>query len=485
MEAASERGEFDCLIADDSDRLSRNAWMLPKLVAALEYRGQFLLTADGKLDSRDANSTVMVAFQGISGSEDRKKISHRTKRGQRQRFEEGLNTGGKAFGYRSVPLAPGDPDDRRARREADPAQARIVLRVFRAFAAGDSFRTIASALNADGVLAPGADWDRKTRRKDAKWLGSAIRAMLDNDLYRGCVIFNRWEWRRVPGSKRRSARQRPESEWMRREAPELRIVDDLLWQRVRARRATQRARATPITYVRGGRAVRSVSGRPHKYIFSGLLKCAACGSSLVVVDKYRIACSSQINGGDAACAHKRRYDRRKSEQLLLDAIRGKLLTPEREQRFRTKLDTLLSAADRAAEAADPRVRLTALDREIARYCDAIAEGVFSPALAARLAAAETEKAHLLAAPAPPPRRHRVAAAGKVWQATVKELSEALAESPAAARAILERLFSTIPVAANGNARLRLDGGKMVNLAAADDKIELVAGAGFEPATFGL
>ena len=34
-------------------------------------------------------------------------------------------------------------------------------------------------------------------------------------------------------------------------------------------------------------------------------------------------------------------------------------------------------------------------------------------------------------------------------------------------------------------RLRLDGGRMVNLAAADDKIELVAGAGFEPATFGL
>jgi hypothetical protein len=64
-----------------------------------------------------------------------------------------------------------------------------------------------------------------------------------------------------------------------------------------------------------------------------------------------------------------------------------------------------------AEAADPRARLAALDREIARYCDAIAEGVFSPALAARLAAAETEKASLLTAPASPRRGCRAGVAG--------------------------------------------------------------------------
>ena len=65
----------------------------------------------------------------------------------------------------------------------------------------------------------------------------------------------------------------------------------------------------------------------------------------------------------------------------------------------------------------------------------------------------------------------------MWRATVKELTAPLAESPAAARAILERLFSAIPVAADGNAGLRLDGGSLVNLAAEEgDKEEMVARA---------
>jgi hypothetical protein len=66
------------------------------------------------------------------------------------------------------------------------------------------------------------------------------------------------------------------------------------------------------------------------------------------------------------------------------------------------------------------------------------------------------------------------------------LTAPLAESPAAARAILERLFSAIPVAADGNAGLRLDGGSLVNLAAEEgDKEEMVAGPALISAGGGL
>jgi hypothetical protein len=59
------------------------------------------------------------------------------------------------------------------------------------------------------------------------------------------MIFDKCDWQ-VPGTKRRSRRVRPESEWKRREAPELWIIDAVLYGKVRARRAAQARKAFPI-----------------------------------------------------------------------------------------------------------------------------------------------------------------------------------------------------------------------------------------------
>ena len=55
--------------------------------------------------------------------------------------------------------------------------------------------------------------------------------MLYNERYVGRVVWNRSKFVKVPGTNRRVARQRPESEWRKHNAPELRIVSDELWQR--------------------------------------------------------------------------------------------------------------------------------------------------------------------------------------------------------------------------------------------------------------
>jgi hypothetical protein len=68
---------------------------------------------------------------------------------------------------------------------------------------------------------------------------------------------------------------------------------------------------------------------------------------------------------------------------LLETIRNRLLAPERETRFRQKLQSLL-----AAKPVDPCARIAALDAQIG-----------SPALTAKLAEAEAEKAQLQRAPA--------------------------------------------------------------------------------------
>jgi anaerobic selenocysteine-containing dehydrogenase len=71
--------------------------------------------------------------------------------------------------------------------------------------------------------------------------------------------------------------------------PELRIVPQELWNRVKARQAEQRAKSE---HVRKALHTNARTGAGPKYLFSGFLKCAACGANYVQADSYRYACST-------------------------------------------------------------------------------------------------------------------------------------------------------------------------------------------------
>ena len=83
-------------------------------------------------------------------------------------------------------------------------------------------RTIAQHLNTERVPYP--------RRKG--WSSSALQAMLQNPIYQGTYLWNRSEWIKEHETRRRRRFERPESEWLRREMPELAIVSPELWARV-------------------------------------------------------------------------------------------------------------------------------------------------------------------------------------------------------------------------------------------------------------
>jgi hypothetical protein len=106
-------------------------------------------------------------------------------------------------------------------------QAKIVREIFEQYADGVSCRTIAAKLNARGVPSPGSTWKR-TERRTAGWMGSGVRGMLQNERYRGRVIWNSSEWRKGPDSGRRKRVERPKAEWIVHQDESLRIVDDAL-----------------------------------------------------------------------------------------------------------------------------------------------------------------------------------------------------------------------------------------------------------------
>ena len=142
-------------------------------------------------------------------------------------------------------------------------------------AAGFSFSKIAKTLNAEGVPAPRRIY--KGRIQDY-WVPSSIREITKNELYHGVRLWNRTEKVLNPGDGTKIMRTKPQSEWVRVEVPELRIVSEELWEQVR--QVNQRTKDKYYGRRQGG-FNRSEASRT--YLFSGLMTCGLCGGRFNVI----------------------------------------------------------------------------------------------------------------------------------------------------------------------------------------------------------
>ena len=177
------------------------------------------------------------------------------------------------FGYdNSSPIAEGKKSH--VERRINEAEAAIVREIFDRYASGWGYARIAKTLNAIHASSP-----RPTEHKPPGWSPSSVRCILRRDLYRGIVTWNRSQKRDKWGRQRQKAR--PETEWMTREAPELRIVSDELWEAAQARFARTR---TMLATSQGPRAiVRRDIGSP--YLLSGFACCATCGWAMTAITR--------------------------------------------------------------------------------------------------------------------------------------------------------------------------------------------------------
>lgn len=191
-------------------------------------------------------------------------------------------------------------------------------RIFSRAAEGASCRTIASELNRDGVASPGSTWKRTERRR-AGWVGSAVRTLVMNERYTGRIVSNKSRWDKDPDSGKRMRNERPPAEWITHPDESQRIVSDDLWAAVQQR---LKPMADDARLKTGGKA---------RFLLSGLLRCDVCGAHYVMGDAYKYACSSYVNG--AACSNGIRVRRDHAEQVLLAPIRDELLAPDRVKRM--------------------------------------------------------------------------------------------------------------------------------------------------------
>ncbi|MGR3761912.1 recombinase family protein [Roseobacteraceae bacterium NS-SX3] len=490
------RGKFQIVIAEALDRISRDQEDVAGVYKRLAFAGVQLITV-----SEGPVSELHIGLKGTMNALYLKDLSDKTRRGLRGRVEAGKSGGGNSYGYDVVRRIGADGEPERGDRRINKGQAAVVRRIFESYAAGTSARGIAKTFNAEGIPGPtGKAWGPSTIHGN-KDRGTGI---LNNELYIGRLVWNRLRYIKDPETGKRISRLNPPDEWVVHDLPELRIIGNELWQRVKERQA-----ATAL----GKRSSASASEgfwdrRRPRYLLSGLTKCGTCGSGFVKISKHHFGCAGARNKG--TCPNTRTIRRDVLEATVLGGLQHHLMDDELLAVFceeYTRHMNALRMSETGARASD-EARLAKLIRDLDRLVDALIDGVPAERVKDRMAALTAEKAEVEACLAAEPLEAKQPllhpAMGARYREAVAGLRAALDQGDKAQEAvdILRGLIGRIvlhPAAEDpagylidiegdlaGILGLCADSKKAARLTPGGlEQIKLVAGAGFEPATFRL
>jgi DNA invertase Pin-like site-specific DNA recombinase len=458
----AQAGRFDVIVTEALDRLSRDQADVAAIYKRLSFAGVTIVTlAEGEINE------LHVGLKGTMNQLFLKDLAAKTRRGLRGRVEQGLSGGGNSYGYTVVRRLGSDGMPVTGEREIDPAEAEIIRRIFRGFADGVSPRAIAQQLNAEGVPGPrGAHW-RDTAIRGHRTRGTGL---LNNELYIGRLVWNRLRYIKDPDTGRRVSRQNPPEAWVITEVPELRLIDDALWARAKARQGEIALEPRVLAI----RATRFWEKRRQLHLLTGLMQCGACGGGFAAVGKDYVACSAARKLG--TCDQRQSFRRIELEEAVLDLLRTRLMRPDAVAEFVSAFAAEVNAqrGDEGATRSRQEAERAALKRKLDGLYDAIAEGLRTPGLKEKLEDLEARVVALdrsLAAP-PPPSVRLHPNLSELYRRKVSELATTLADpairTPALelVRGLIEKV--TLCIDATGNVTLGLCTGS----------VKVVAGAGY-------
>jgi DNA invertase Pin-like site-specific DNA recombinase len=495
MDLASKRPPpFAAIVTEDLSRISRDFADSASVFRRLKYLDVPLIGVDDGIDTSAANGKMAYALKAIVSEVQLDDIRAKTRRGLEGRAHAGYSTGGLPYGYGSVPAADGYGKIIGHRIEVDAEQAAVVRRVFNMYEEGRSLSVIAKALNDDKVPPPRV----KTRHRRHGWIASTIRAFLRNSAYTGAWSFGKRQWRKVPGTNIRRPRPRPESDVIRTEHPDRRIVDQQTWDEVQAR-----IRRVSDFYTKGKAGAPRASGRRTTHALSGLLKCGNCGASMSISGgtsaKY-YGCNDARKRG--TCGNRLSLREDVARARIFAAIRDRFGSPEGVRYLRQQLvasvgeigrDTTLKLGEREAG-------LRRKESQLANLVKFITDGDDSPAIRAALKALEAdvrrEKADIAALREQAVQPLRLPDIDVIVRRAL-DIEEMVAADPVVAREELARWFEGghITLFPQPLGHYAAEGKLLPLMMFAEPRVESggldpratssVAREGFEPSTFGL
>lgn len=385
----AQRRQFDVVLAEALDRISRDQADVATLYKHLKFAGVRIVTlAEGEI------SELHVGLKGTMNALFLKDLADKTRRGLRGRVEKGKAGGGLCYGYRVVKQVDANGEPIRGDREIIPEEAETIRRIFREFASGKSPRAIAVDLNKDGIPGPlGRAWgDTSIRGHVSRGTG-----IVNNELYAGVLVWNRQHFVKDPSTGKRVSRPNPPEKWIRSEVPHLRIVDDALWQAAR-----QRQQAITIQFEATTDGVRRARDRKlHEMrrpvsLLSGLMTCGSCGGKYGLNMRDRYGCLNHFRRG--TCDNNRTITRKNIEDRVLSGLKDRLISAravdEAVRAFADEMNRL--NRERRAQGEQDCKTLAKIEQAIAGIIAAIEDGMYQPSMKARMDELERQKAEIVA-----------------------------------------------------------------------------------------
>ena len=213
---------------------------------------------------------------------------------------------------------------------------------------------------------------------------------LHRPLYKGEIVWNQHQKIVRGGTKKR--RQREEKDWIRLDAPDLRIITPDLWNTVQVRLSKTK-----------GKGRSAFRDQDSKYLLTGLARCAHCGGPMTIVgqDYHRhkgrfYGCSYYKTRGSSICKNSLLVEQEFLDQIVLKSLHEALT----EDMVRVAVEKAL-VKHRAGQGAKLD-RLTDIQRELSlteayetNLVDAIAKGQSMDPLLAKLKLEESRKKDLV------------------------------------------------------------------------------------------
>ena len=496
LTAAKRRPKpFDCLLVDDSSRLTRNLADGLKTTALFKFNEIDVVFVSQNFDTSHENSRMMVTMHGMMDEQFLVGLAQKVHRGQEGRILKGLNPGGRCYGYRNNPIEDPTRQGKYGRKavlgvqqEIVSSEAAVISRIFEMYADGHGFATIAKQLNQDGIPSPRP----ASNRLRQAWSRYTIREMLFNEKYRGVIVWDRTKKVRNPETGKKVSRARLASEWQRVDAPELRIVSEELWNRTHE----QNTRKNQFGIRRLGGMSRTPQSRT--YLFSGMLACGDCGSTIVIISGcgkrgyVKYGCHAHKHSG--VCDNNWTIRRDRLENQLLSAIEKRLFDPEIleyaigkiEQAVKVRIADMQRQAQ-AAGGDSGRKRREELKAQAARLTDAIGMGGNLPTLVQKLQEVQREIEDAEKSIAVQRPRNIELKPGQVRDYVVKsmgQLRSILTDSDVtlAKNALMKHVGRLVltPTMMEGKKLFRVTGG--VQVAETNGVMQVVARDGLEPPT---
>lgn len=375
MIEAAKGKKFEVLIVDDLSRLARDDYEMKGLLRKLSLLQIRVIAVSDGYDSFKKGHKIHAGFKGLMNELYLDDLRDKTHRGMTGQALKGFNCGGRTYGYKNIPIedtSKKDPYGRpfviAVKYEIDPEQASIVRDIHKWYAAGYSYQWIARQLNKAKISSSRGD----------SWATSAIKVILENEMYEGNLIWNRRQWSKNPETGKRVAHKRPKSEWIVTNNQNLRIVDQEIISSVR-----EKQRINQKSYTKY-----NIRPSSQRYLFSGILACANCGGNFTIVGQNRYGCATHKTKGSSVCNNSMSVSRSIVEENLLTGIKNNLMSVSNVEKFKKDAGKIIENYRHNDHVSVLQNRLKDITKELDNIMSAIRAGIITPTTKAALEDAE-------------------------------------------------------------------------------------------------